>query len=251
MSGLVQIFAFGGGGFTHAQEGGVSDALLEERLLSLAGPVAQVNIGYIGHANNDNIDRIEAFHKRFADCARTTHLPITASASMAKDFLQGLDILYVGGGATTAMLSHWRASGIADLLFAAVRRGLIASGVSAGGICWFSELLLKTEDNDFEIFPGLGLVAGSACPHFSTESDRRQAFEAAISSRHLQAGIAIDDGVGVHIINGVVNEIVRARGAAGSAYLVMPNGGTARRQQLARGYQLGMKLSSGGLDEAE
>ena len=60
MSGLVQIFAFGGGGFTHAQEGGVSDALLEERLLSLAGPVAQVNIGYIGHANNDNIDRILA-----------------------------------------------------------------------------------------------------------------------------------------------------------------------------------------------
>ena len=80
---------------------------------------------------------------------------------------------------------------------------------------------------------------------------KRLAFEEAISSRNLQAGIAIDDGVGVYIINGVVNEIVHARGAVGSAYLVISNGDTVNRQQLARGYKLGMKLSSGGLDEAE
>jgi peptidase E len=85
-------------------------------------------------------------------------------------FFAGSDILYVGGGTTTAMLSHWRKSGIADLLLAATRRGLVASGVSAGAICWFSDLLLKTEDDcfepQFEQHKGLGLIAGSACPHF-------------------------------------------------------------------------------------
>ena len=102
------------------------------------------------------------FMRGLTGCARTTHLPITADAAMAQDFLQDLDILYVGGGTTTAMLSHWRKSGIADLLLAAIRQGLVASGVSAGAICWFSDLLLKTEDDcfepQFEHVRGLGLL---------------------------------------------------------------------------------------------
>jgi len=40
---------------------------------------------------------------------------------------------------------------------------------------------------------------------------QKQAFEVAIASRQLQSGIAIDDGVGVYIINGVVAKITRAR----------------------------------------
>ena len=238
MRGLVQIFAIGGGGFTHSQEGGGCDGLLEDRLLALVGPVAKLKIGYIGHANNDRADRLTAFYARFAGCARTTHLPITADAAMAKDFLQDLDILYVGGGATTAMLSHWSESGIVDLLAAEIRSGLVASGVSAGAICWFSDLLLKTEDDCFEPRKGLGLIAGSACPHFSSEPARKQAFEAAIASRQLQSGIAIDDGVGVHIINGVVAEIVRARNS-GSAYLLAPDSDMNTHQPLTHGHRLG------------
>ena len=241
---LVQIFAVGGGGFTHSQESDGRDALLEDRLMALVGPAAKLKIGYIGHANNDRADRLTAFYARFAGCARTTHLPITANVAMAQDFLQDLDILYVGGGTTTAMLSHWRKLGIADLLLAAARQGLFASGVSAGAICWFSDLLLKTEDDCFEHRKGLGLIAGSACPHFSSEPARKQAFEAAIASRQLQSGIAIDDGVGVHIINGVVAEIVRAR-SSGSAYLLAPDGDMNTHQPLKHGHRLGMGLTNG------
>ena len=248
MRGLVQIFAVGGGGFTHSQEGGGRDALLEDRLLALVGPVAKLKIGYIGHANNDRADRLTAFYARFAGCARTTHLPITADAAMTQAFLQDLDILYVGGGTTAAMLSHWHKSGIGDLLLAAIRRGLVASGVSAGAICWFSNLLLKTQDDcfepQFEQHKGLGLIAGSACPHFSSEPARKQAFEAAIASGQLQSGIAIDDGVGVHIINGVVAEIVRARNC-GSAYLLASDGDMNTHQPLTHGHRLGMESTNG------
>jgi peptidase E len=248
MRGLVQIFAVGGGGFTHSQEGGGRDALLEDRLLALVGPVAKLKIGYIGHANNDRADRLMAFYARFAGCAQATHLPITADAAMAQDFLQDLDILYVGGGTTAAMLSHWRKSGIVDLLVAEIRLGLVASGVSAGAICWFSDLLLKTKDDclkpHFEQVKGLGLITGSACPHFSSEPARKQAFKAAIASRRLQSGIAIDDGVGVHIINGVVAEIVRAR-SSGSAYLLAPDGDMNTHQPLRHGHRLGMGPTNG------
>ena len=95
MRGLVRIFAIGGGGFTHSQEGGGRDALLEDRLLALVGPVAKLKIGYIGHANNDRADHLTAFYARFASCARTTHLPITAEAGMAQNFLQDMDILFL------------------------------------------------------------------------------------------------------------------------------------------------------------
>ena len=40
MRGLVQIFAVGGGGFTHSQESDGRDALLEDRLLALVEPSA-------------------------------------------------------------------------------------------------------------------------------------------------------------------------------------------------------------------
>ena len=245
MSRLVQIFAVGGGGFTHSQDGGSSDALLEDRLLALAGPVEQIRIGYIGHANNDNPDRIKAFYARFAACARTAHLPLTADASAAREFLHDLHILYVGGGTTTAMLSHWHSTGIADLLQAAMRQGLIASGVSAGAICWFTDLLLGTEEDGFDHHQGLGLVPGSACPHFSSEPVRKQAFEAAIASTQLQPGIAIDDGVGVHIIDGVVAGIAHARAMAGTAHRVEPDGDTVAVRPLKAGFRLGTKLMNG------
>ena len=58
--------------------------------------------------------------------------------------MKNLDILYVGGGATAAMLAHWQKTGIAKALIAAANASLILSGVSAGAICWFSELLLGT-----------------------------------------------------------------------------------------------------------
>ena len=128
-------------------------------------------------------------------------------------------------------------------MLAATRRGLVASGVSAGAICWFSDLLLKTKDDcfepQFEKHKGLGLIAGSACPHFSSEPARKQAFETAVASRQLQSGIAIDNGVGVHIINGVVAEIVRAR-SSGSAYLLAPDGGMNTHQPLTHGHRLGI-----------
>ena len=138
MRGLVQIFAIGGGGFTHSQAGGGCDGLLEDRLLALVGPVAKLKIGYIGHANNDRADRLTAFYARFAGCARTTHLPITADMAMAQDFLQDLNILYVGGGATKEkvsaafkiILSDKNVKGILINIFGGIMRcDVLAQGV--------------------------------------------------------------------------------------------------------------------------
>ena len=86
----MQIFAVGGGGFTHPEDNYPHDAILEDHLLALAGPIAQVSIGYIGHASNDNPTKIEMFYKRFDRCANITTLPLEANQSEARGFLNDL-----------------------------------------------------------------------------------------------------------------------------------------------------------------
>jgi len=234
----VQIFAIGGGGFTHPADNFPHDAILEDYLLDLVGPIAEVSIGYIGHASNDNPAKIEMFHKRFDRCANITTLPLEANLTDARGFLNDLDILYVGGGATTEMLAHWQKIGICKILIEAARGGLILSGVSAGAICWFSELLLGSANDGYSLHKGLGLLAGSACPHFSNEPPRKRAFEQQIANGRLAAGLAIDDGVAIHICNGVVTNIISARGASANAYFVRSNRSDVEVKPMDLGHQV-------------
>jgi len=234
----VQIFAVGGGGFTHPEDNYPHDAILEDHLLALAGPIAEVSIGYIGHASSDNPAKIEMFHKRFDNCAKITTLPLEANLTEAREFLNDLDILYVGGGATTEMLAHWEKTGICKILLEAAHDGVILSGVSAGAICWFSELLLGSAKDGYNLHKGLGLLAGSACPHFNNEPPRKRAFKQQIGDRRLAAGLAIDDGVAIHICDGIVTNIISARGASANAYFVENNCNKVEVKPLDLGHQV-------------
>lgn len=234
----VQIFATGGGGFTHPEDASADDAALEDELLALVGPVKTVRIGYIGHANDDNADRLKGFYDRFRACALTDHLPRDADAAAAEVFLSRIDILYVSGGATVKLLAHWRNTKIAPKIMDAARRGLILSGVSAGAICWFEDLLLGTAEEGYNLYSGLGLVPGSACPHYHNEPERKAAYDGHVSAGRMAAGLAIDDGVGVHIIDGVVKSVIRARGDAGNAYHVKRKDNGVEISALHPGHEL-------------
>ena len=234
----MQIFAIGGGGFTHPEDNCQNDAILEDHLLALAGPIGEVRIGYIGHASNDNPAKIEMFYKRFDKCGKITTLPLDANPTEARGFLNDLDILYVGGGATKKMLAHWQKIGICKILTEAARGGLILSGVSAGAICWFSELLLGSAKDGYSLHKGLGLLAGSACPHFSNEPPRKRAFQQQIANGRLAAGLAIDDGVAIHICDGVVTNIINARGASANAYFVRSNRSEVEVKPMDLGHQM-------------
>ena len=239
----VRIYAIGGGGFTHGDAASDEDIMLEDRLLALAPKMPK--IGYVGHANDDNPDRIAAFYSRFSGHAETRHLLRDADAYAARDFAAGLDIIYVGGGSTKKMLHRWHENGIDDVFSEAGRRGTILAGVSAGAICWFSELLLGTVDDGFELLPGLGLVAGSACPHYGSEPVRRAAYDDAIAAGRLPPGLAIDDGVAVYIVAGYVREIITAR--RGQAVFV---GAKQNRTTIRAAMKPGFDLNSGSAVQA-
>ncbi|HCP18678.1 MAG: hypothetical protein CBC12_12815 [Candidatus Puniceispirillum sp. TMED52] len=245
----IQIYAVGGGGFTHADNASSDngrpdnrlngDPLLEDRLLDLTGAAQSTHIGYIGHASADNPQRIANFHKRFYDCAETRHLPISADASEATAFFQNLDIVYIGGGETATMLAHWQRSGITALLMDAIRQGVVMAGVSAGAICWFSDLLLGNSSDGYELHPGLGLLAGSACPHYSNEAPRKNAYHHHIADGSLSSGIAIDDGVAVWIVDGVVKSVDIARDDGSNAYVISQVAEGVNIRPLKAGHDIG------------
>lgn len=188
----INITAIGGGGFTHE-----TFPTLDDFCLKQAGP-GPIHLGFIGAASQDDPAKIARFHARFSGMtASHTHLPMTLEASALNDRLNHLDMVYVGGGDTEAMVTLWRNNGWDAVLCGAARRGLAVAGVSAGAVCWFEQFLFHGGEGPMRPLQGLGLIKGGACPHYSTETDRRAALHAAVADQTMLDSIALDDGVAV------------------------------------------------------
>lgn len=187
----INVTAIGGGGFTHD-----TYPLLDDFCLARAGK-ANPHIGFIAAASMDDPVRVGKFHSYFEGrVASQTHLPMTLDAQDLANHLEKLDIVYVGGGNTEAMVAHWCNTGWDKVLCAAAQRIALA-GVSAGGVCWFERFLFDAGNGQMRPVAGLGLIKGGACPHYSTEPTRRTALWAAVGNRTMPQSIAIDDGVAV------------------------------------------------------
>ena len=63
---------------------------------------------------------------------------------------------------------------------------------------------------------GLGLVAGSFCPHYDSEPSRQPAFRALVAAGTLPPGIASDDLAAAHIVGADLAEIVVSAEGSGA-----------------------------------
>jgi peptidase E len=136
------------------------------------------------------------------------------------------DIVHVGGGNTRSMLAVWRDWGMDAALREAYANGIVLCGSSAGSICWFEEGVTDSLAGDLTRLPCLGFVSGSNCPHYDGERDRRPAYHRLVSEGVIGDGIACDDGVGLHYVDGRLHAIPSARPAT-RAYRVVRNGAGA------------------------
>ena len=180
---------------------------------------------FLPTASGDRADYLLTFYEQLAgvDC-EPSHL---ALFERAVDDIDGLvaaqDIVMVGGGNTANMLAIWRLHGVDRALRDAYAAGTILTGWSAGCICWFEAGI--TDSFSPELGPlrdGLGLVPGSACPHFDSE-ERRPIVYAREIAAGLPAGIALDDGVAARYDDGRLVEVVSGR-EGGRAFRVDGSG---------------------------
>jgi len=140
----------------------------------------------------------------------------------------------VPGGNTVRALAVWRATGADAALREAWMQGTILSGLSAGSLCWFDAGVTDSASPDgtlTALTDGLGLLAGSHCPHYHSEPDRRPAYLSLVASGALPPGYAVDDYAALHFRDGELVEVVASRPDA-YAYRVEAHDGVAREHRL-------------------
>lgn len=227
-----QIITLGGGGFSTKSEPG-----LDEYLLAQSGE-ARPKIGFVGTASGDSETYLLKFYTRFSKLnCEPSHLAFFRSTPKISDWVMQQDIIFVGGGNTKSMLAIWSDWGVPTHLKAALDEGVILSGISAGAICWFEAGVTDSFAGELRALPCLGFLEGSCCPHYSGEVERRPAYRKLVENGEIPPGIAIDDGVAVHFIDGNPSRIVSGVGEA-SAYAVSMQDGVLSEEVLSDVEQL-------------
>lgn len=94
--------------------------------------------------------------------------------------------------------------------------------------CWFEALLSNSLGALQALRDGFGLLAGSACPHYDSEADRRPLFQELIAT-YLRDGYAADDGAALHFAGKRLVEAVSSRPKA-RAYRVERTAGVVETE---------------------
>ena len=109
------------------------------------------------------------------------------------------------------MLAIWRLHGVDRALRDAYESGTVLTGWSAGCICWYEAGVTDSFSADLgPLHDGLGILKGSACPHYDSEERRRPVYAREIAAG-LPAGIALDDGVAALYEDERLVEVVSGR----------------------------------------
>lgn len=225
MSSMAHIIAVGGGGFSDGRDPGLDAYILEQ------ARAPNPRIGFIGTASGDSDRYVARFYAAFSKLVcRPSHIPLFGRTPDLAAVLADLDVVFVGGGNTRSMLALWREWGLDHHLAEAGRGGTVLAGISAGAICWFEEGITDSSAAALESLPCLGFAAGSCCPHYHGEAERRPSYQALVSARAAKAGWAIDDGAALHIEKGETVRCISGRSGA-SVYAVSEKGGQAVETQ--------------------
>jgi len=229
-----QIFAMGGGGFSMEPD----NPLLDDYLLSLVPTGRRPRVCFVPTASGDS----DGYSGRFLDAFGPERAEATVLSLFARTvgdleaFLLEQDVVYVGGGSTANLLAVWRVHGLDVALKKAYEAGVVLAGISAGMNCWFEASVTDSFDTNGcgPLLDGLGLVPGSACPHYDGEALRRGCFHDLVQDG-FPGGYAAEDGVGLHFTNGQLTDVVTSRPGA-SAYTVTRVDGKVSEQRLPARY---------------
>src|SRR5580692_1101773 len=208
-----------GGGMLMPREG---IPLYVDYAIKLSGK-ATPRLCVLNQAVGDDPAYYLRFYDRLANSpAEVRHLSLFPMPNVEdpEDFLLSQDIIFVGGGSVANMVAVWRVHGLDVIMRKAWQSGIVLAGSSAGGICWFEGGTTDSFGRSLRAFTdGLGLLAGSYCPHYNSEGGRRPLYHRLITDGTLSAGIACDDGAAAHFVDDTLVELIADRPDA-SAYRV-------------------------------
>lgn len=179
---------------------------LDKEIISFSGK-EHPKIMFIPTASWDSLDYIKSFKKHFEDLGCSVEVLLLTKWDLIKEKLEQLilsvDIIYVWGGNTLAMMNLWRKFGIDKLLRKALKKDIVLCWLSAGAICRFqygnsdSRKFLKNPNQLVKV-RGLGFIEALYCPHYSSESNRKDDLKRMMKTCSIIA-IAMDNNCAIQI----------------------------------------------------
>jgi dipeptidase E len=195
---VSQIVAIGGG---KACEG------MARFLAGLTGK-QRPRLLYVGTAGAEDPVGALRMYDRFGPYAEISRLEFFPwPPADIRPMILHSDLVFVGGGNTANMLAIWRVHRVDALLREALDGGVVLAGSSAGGICWFEHGVTDSFGPQLAPMQCLGFLPGSFCPHWSDEELRRPKYHELLKDG-FPTGYAADAGVGLHFVNGALEQAV-------------------------------------------
>jgi dipeptidase E len=220
------IVAIGGGGFPDTEP-------LRRYVLSLAR-AERPRVCFVPTASGDDPAAIARFYRAFTqlDCLPADLTLFDRTVEDLPAFAAEQDVFYVGGGNTASLLGVWRAHGLDELLRAALADGAVLTGSSAGMNCWFEASTTDSFGSEklAPLYDGLGFLAGSGCPQYDAEEQRRPLYHELIANG-FPAGYAADNQAALHFKEGELVEALACSTTA-KAYRVELSGGQVVEREL-------------------
>jgi dipeptidase E len=200
--------------------GGASSGLLRFAI-SLTG-LERPRVALLPTAGGDADWSIVGLYELLAGSgAELDHVRLFGIPDRPRERIAAADAVLVAGGNTANMLAVWRVHGIDEELAAAWRRGAVLGGWSAGANCWFEWSVSDSFGVELRaLVDGLGLLAGSFCPHFDGNAERRPTYTRLVREG-LPAGIGCDDAAAVVYRGAELREVVAVEQGS-TAYRVTP-----------------------------
>ena len=196
---------------------------LEDYFLGLAGR-ERPRLLFVPTAAADDAESTLLIHTQLRDRAEVSYLPFFPwpPPDLRKLALEQ-DVIYVSGGNTANALAIWRTHRFDEVLREAWEAGVVLTGWSAGMICWFEAGVTDSFGPQLEgMRDGLGFLAGSACPHYDGEDERRPVYTRLVREG-FPPGLAADDCVALRYDGTELAEVVSAREGS-HAYRVTQEG---------------------------
>lgn len=166
------------------------DEYIAGRAKARAG-IRRANALFLPTASHDFMPYYNTFHKVYTgvfDIKTDVALCVFKDADLARmrEKFEKADMIYAGGGDTVFMIEQWKKTGLLPLIREAYERGVVICGLSAGGICWFSDMYTDSATaaglagtvaavsaaaasenaEKYSMFPGLGWIKRKISPHY-------------------------------------------------------------------------------------
>lgn len=193
----------------------------------------RANALFFGTASHDSMPYFNSFRKTYTsvfDIKAEVGLLVYGEMDMQKikDKIAAADCIYVGGGDTVFMLDLWKQKGVDKLLIDAYNDGKIICGLSAGAICWFTDMytdyeIMRGTSASYSLHKGLGLIDGLITPHFD---EREQDFTETFLNSGFTEAYAVENDAAIVFKNGILEKGLTS---GGKAYKLIKKDGVIER----------------------